>query len=51
MSERKFLNSVLMQRGQGYTVEPPNMGHFGGKNVVPCREVVPISDVKNILSN
>ena len=28
------------------TVEPPNKGHFGGNNFVPCREVVPISEVK-----
>ena len=30
------------------TVEPPNKGHFGGNNFVPCREVVPISEVNNI---
>ena len=27
------------------TVGPPNKGHFGGNNFVPCREVVPISEV------
>ena len=29
-----------------YTVEPPNKGHFGANSFVPCREVVPISEVK-----
>ena len=29
-----------------HTVEPPNKGHFRGNNFVPCREVVPISEVK-----
>ena len=28
------------------TVEPLNKGHFGANNFVPCREVVPISEVK-----
>ena len=28
-----------------YTVEPPNKGHFGVSAFVPCREVVPISEV------
>ena len=28
-----------------YTVEPPNKGHFGANSFVPCREVVPISEV------
>ena len=27
-------------------VEPSNKGHFGANSFVPCREVVPISDVK-----
>ena len=27
------------------TVEPPNKGHFGAYSFVPCREVVPISEV------
>ena len=27
------------------TVEPPNKGHFGANSSVPCREVVPISEV------
>ena len=30
----------------GTTVEPPNKGHFGANSFVPCREVVPISEVK-----
>ena len=29
-----------------YTVEPLNKGHFGDNSFVPCREVVPISEVK-----
>ena len=29
-----------------YAVEPPNKGHFGANSFVPCREVVPISEVK-----
>ena len=28
------------------TVELPNKGHFGANSFVPCREVVPISEVK-----
>ena len=28
------------------SVEPPNKGHFGANSFVPCREVVPISEVK-----
>ena len=31
---------------QANTVEPPNKGHFGANSFVPCREVVPISEVK-----
>ena len=27
------------------TVEPPNKEHFGANSFVPCREVVPISEV------
>ena len=27
-------------------VEPLNKGHYGAKDFVPCREVVPISEVK-----
>ena len=29
----------------GYTVEPPNKGHFGNGALVLCSEVVPISEV------
>ena len=29
---------------QYYTVEPPNKGHYGANDFVPCREVVPISE-------
>ena len=28
------------------TVEHPNKEHFGANSFVPCREVVPISEVK-----
>ena len=28
------------------TVEPPNKRYFEAKSFVPCREVVPISEVK-----
>ena len=31
------------------TVEPLNKGHFGANSFVPCREVVPISEVKYTL--
>ena len=31
--------------GCGYTVEPPNKGHFGNGPLVLCSEVVPISEV------
>ena len=27
------------------TVEPPNKGHFEANSFIPCREVVPISEV------
>ena len=32
-----------------YTVEPLNKGHFGANSFVPCREVVPISEVYKII--
>ena len=28
------------------TVEPPDKGHYGANDFVPCGEVVPISEVK-----
>ena len=28
------------------TVKPPNKGHYVAKDFVPCREVVPISEVE-----
>ena len=37
--------TVLIHRWILYTVEPPNKGHFGVSAFVPCREVVPISEV------
>ena len=41
--EGESLMTVFVQRLQ--TVEPPNKGHYVGKNFVPCREVVPILEV------
>jgi hypothetical protein len=29
-----------------YTLEPPNKRHYEANDFVPCREVVPISEVK-----
>ena len=29
-----------------YTVQPPNKGHYGANDFVPCREVIPMSEVK-----
>ena len=37
------LTSLVEQYKSITTVEPPNKGHWGS---VPCREVVPISEVK-----
>ena len=31
------------------TLEPLKKGHFGANSFVPCREVVPISEVNNTL--
>ena len=31
---------------KSFLVEPLNKGHFGANSFVPCREVVPISEVK-----
>ena len=39
----KFL--VLLFFNDGITVKPLNKGHFGANSFVPCREVVPISEV------
>ena len=36
--EVSFIPSILI------TVEPPNKGHYGDNDFVPCREVVPISE-------
>ena len=30
----------LLERDLGHTVEPLNNGHIGGRDFVPCREVV-----------
>ena len=32
-----------------YTVEPPNKGHIGASQFVLCWEVIPSSEVKNVL--
>ena len=34
---------------RGVTVEPLNKGHIGGRVFVHCREVVPLSEVANVL--
>ena len=43
---KKAFSFVLCTRMNVATVEPPNKGHFGANSFVPCREVVPISEVK-----
>ena len=47
-SYRQILPRVTIHRivAKQTTVEPPNKRHFGAKRFVPCREVVPISEVK-----
>ena len=40
--EKAFVKRLCM----GAPVEPLNKGHFGANSFVPCREVVPISEVK-----
>ena len=42
-----FFNSVkdVSECTCVYTVEPPNKGQFGANSFVPCRVVVPISEV------
>ena len=40
------INKASEEQTNSTTVEPPNKGHFGGNSFVPCREVVPISEVK-----
>ena len=41
----KYMHTAIRKVSNG-TVEPPNKGHYGAKDFVPCREVVPISEVK-----
>ena len=36
----------VRQHYDGITVKPPNKGHFDANCFVPCREVVPIAEVK-----
>ena len=33
-----------------YTVEPPNKGHYGANVFVPCREVVPMYNLRGSIS-
>ena len=45
-----WLTETFLQREEeievgGYTVKPPNRGHFGDGPFVPCREVVLFSEV------
>ena len=42
----KLVNCSLVLSHVLHTVEPLNKGHFGANTFVPCREVVPISEVK-----
>ena len=53
--QKKSISQEDLQRLEGrkrkrwerlYTVEPPNKGHLGANSFVPCREVLPISEVK-----
>ena len=39
---KKRKDNIIVNTG-----EPPNKRHFGGNSFVPCREVVPISEVNN----
>ena len=40
------LYTMILVPGE-HAVEPPNKGHFGANSsFVPCREVVPISEVE-----
>ena len=48
LSEQISSQKIKHRSAPIYTVEPPNnKGHFGANSFVPCREVVPISEVKN----
>ena len=44
--ERKHVIMYKFQRSTAYTEEPSNKEHFEANSFVPCREVVPISEVK-----
>jgi hypothetical protein len=45
--EEELYNQTSSRTHNVYTVEPLNKGHYGSNNfVLPCREVVPIADVK-----
>ena len=44
--ERSSFKTKEVITKYGITVEPPNKGHIGGNNVIPCRGVVPMSEVK-----
>ena len=46
-NRRKGLSTPSPTRGIR-TVEPPNKGHYGADNLIPSREVVPISGVKSL---
>lgn len=47
-SFRTLYAQKLTRNGPRNTVEPPNMGQFGIKNFVPCREVVPDIKIKRV---
>ena len=42
----KFFVSVVSSVNRAQGKRTPNKGHFGANSFVPCREVVPISEVK-----
>ena len=46
MPSRTFITRTLLPSVLKTTVEPLNKGHYEAKDFVPCREVVPISEVK-----
>ena len=51
-SELEYITICKMPQTLSSTIhtgELLNKGHYGANNFVPCREVVPISEVNNIL--
>ena len=46
MAPPSLLSPHILEVSNTCTVEPPNKGQFRASLFVPCREVVPISEVK-----